>query len=235
MRQRNQVSAILPVRNETPDTLKNLQSLINLSGILEVILIDASDDRRTVDALEKFAESSPLVYLIHSEESGRAFQMNLGVQRARGTLLWFLHADTTVPRNSVKLMTNSLSKDHRWGRFDVQFDSSEPIMKIIAFFMNLRSALSGICTGDQAIFVEYDSFQRVQGYPNIAIMEDIEISKQLKKISPPARLKIPVSTSARRWESDGYFRTIIKMWLMRFLYWAGVSPDKLAKIYKQVL
>lgn len=235
MRQKNQVSVILPVLNETPDTLKNLQSLINLPGIFEIIIVDASDDQNTVSTLEEFAESSHLVHLVRSEESGRALQMNIGARRAKGNLLWFLHADTTVPESSIKLITDSLSKDHRWGRFDVQFVSSKSIMKIIAFFMNIRSALSGICTGDQAIFVEFDTFQRVQGFPAIAIMEDIAISKQLKKISPPARLKIPVSTSARRWESEGYTRTITKMWLMRILYWAGVSPTKLARIYKQVL
>ena len=225
------ISVVVPIRNEPAEIIGQLNQLVDLDGILEVIVVDASDPPHKL-RLQEILDSS--ITLVHSENAGRAKQMNLGSVQANGDILWFLHADSRVLDNSAALISESLEPDRSWGRFDVKFKSSAQKMQLIATMMNLRSAVTGICTGDQAIFVERELFNQVNGYPEIAIMEDIALSKTLKKHSQMARVRACVETSARRWESNGYLRTILLMWMMRLLYWSGVSPARLAKWYKQV-
>ena len=118
-----------------------------------------------------------------------------------------------------------------WGRFDVRLAPSSPTLRLVAWMMNQRSRLTGTCTGDQAIFVRRDLFNRLGGYADIPLMEDIELSKRLKRISPPACIRQPLTTSSRRWQTRGVLRTIVLMWWLRLQYWAGVSPAKLVKKY----
>ena len=225
------ISVVVPVRNEPAEILGQVNQLVDLDGILEVIVVDASEPPHKPRLQEVIGKS---ITLVHSDVGGRAAQMNLGSTHANGDVLWFLHADSRVPDNSATIISKSLESNHSWGRFDVRFQSSTAIMRLVAAMMNLRSALTEICTGDQAIFIKRDLFEQVNGYPEIAIMEDIALSKTLKKHSQMARVRTRVETSARRWESHGYLRTILLMWMMRFLYWSGVSPARLAKWYKQV-
>jgi len=118
-----------------------------------------------------------------------------------------------------------------WGRFDVRLAPSSPTLRLVAWMMNQRSRLTGICTGDQALFVRRDLFNQLGGYADIPLMEDIELSKRLKRISPPACIRQPLTTSSRRWQTRGVLRTIGLMWWLRLQYWAGVSPAKLVKKY----
>ncbi len=224
------ISVIIPVCNEPPEILNNINALIELDGIAEVIVVDASQDHLRASARKIL---QPTIQLIHTNQPGRASQMNLGAQSASGDIVWFLHADTSPPADAASLIRRSVSPASPWGRFDVCFDSTAQRMKLIAFAMNLRSSLSRICTGDQAIFVEQGVFRELGGYPDIAIMEDIALSKSLKRVGRMNRIRTPVTTSARRWEHHGYVRTIVLMWLMRLLYWLGVSPAKLARLYRQ--
>ena len=154
--------------------------------------------------------------------------MNAGAREAQGDIVLFLHADTRLPDGAVPAMTAALREPGVvGGRFDVRFDNTRPVFRTIAFLMNVRSRLSGISTGDQAIFVRREVFQALGGYPDMPLMEDIELSRRLKRRGKLAALSLRVVTSARKWEREGALRTILLMWMLRLLYAVGVSPVRL--------
>jgi len=164
---------------------------------------------------------------------GRARQMNKGAAAATGQVLLFLHADTQLPKEADALIAQALQACNRtWGRFDVCISGRPLMLKVVARMINLRSRLSGIATGDQAMFVCANSFAQVGGFPDQPLMEDIELSRRLKRLSRPACLSARVITSGRRWESRGVWRTIVLMWKLRLAYWLGATPDQLAKAYR---
>jgi rSAM/selenodomain-associated transferase 2 len=156
---------------------------------------------------------------------GRATQMNAGARQARGNVLVFLHADTRLPSNADELVQGFL-----WGRFDVQIEGRHPLLRVVAWSMNLRSRLTGIATGDQAIFVRREAFP---GFPELPLMEDVAFSQAMKRRSRPVCLRDKVTTSGRRWESRGVVRTVLLMWRIRFLYAMGTDPVSLARLYER--
>jgi rSAM/selenodomain-associated transferase 2 len=163
---------------------------------------------------------------------GRASQMNAGAARAFGDVLLFLHADTRLPPNADRLILEGLAySDRGWGRFDVTIATRHPLLKVAAWLMNRRSRLTGIATGDQAIFVRRDVFQSCGGFPEISLMEDIALSAALKRTGRPLCLPHRVVTSARRWEQQGIVRTILRMWRLRLAYFLGADPARLAEQY----
>jgi rSAM/selenodomain-associated transferase 2 len=155
---------------------------------------------------------------------GRALQMNAGAREAMGEVLVFLHADTRLPPDADNLVYGL------WGRFDVQIDANHPLLKLVAWSMNLRSRLTGIATGDQAIFVRRETFP---GFPEIPLMEDVAFSKAMKRVARPACLRARVITSGRRWQARGVLRTILLMWQLRAMYAMGVSAEELARRYER--
>jgi len=218
------LSVIIPVLNEAaslPATLMPLQALRQRQH--EIILVDggSSDDSTTVaqELVDRVIESSP----------GRATQMNNGARHAHGDVLWFLHGDTLAPDTADKLIEQALSrKDKRWGRFQVRLSGSHPLFRLIEFMMNLRSRISGIATGDQGIFIHRDSFEKLGGFDNIALMED----KRLKRhYGRPACVTSRLITSSRRWEKQGIISTVILMWRLRLAYFLGRHPDNLKQSY----
>jgi rSAM/selenodomain-associated transferase 2 len=163
---------------------------------------------------------------------GRASQMNAGASAARGDTLLFLHADTRLPQDADRLVMDGLGRSGRpWGRFDVRIDGPHPLLPVIAAMMNLRSRLTGIATGDQAIFVTTAAFAAIGGYPDIALMEDIVLSRRLKRLGRPLCVPAPALTSGRRWEQYGVMRTMLTMWRLRLAFFFGAAPDKLAARY----
>ena len=163
---------------------------------------------------------------------GRALQMNTGVRLATGDTLLFLHADTRLPDEADRLVAEALASAASWGRFDVYITGRFPALRVIAACMNLRSRWSGIATGDQAMFMTRAAFAAVGGFAEQPLMEDIEISRRLRRLSGPACLRAKVLTSGRRWESRGVWRTVLLMWRIRYAYWRGAAPERLAELYR---
>lgn len=159
-------------------------------------------------------------------------QMNVGARSSRGELVMFLHADTTLPDGADALLRTFLRDGaNLWGRFDVQIVGRHRSLSIIALMMNVRSRMTGIATGDQAIFVRRSAFEKVGGFAAIPLMEDIDLSRKLKRLRWPVSIRSRVTTSGRRWEQHGVARTVFLMWRLRFEYWLGIDPRELARRY----
>src|SRR6185503_15513904 len=221
------LSIIVPCLNEAQGIAGSLAALSPLRAYgAEVIVVDGGSNDGTAERAAALAD------LVIASPRGRASQMNAGAARARGEILLFLHADTRLPDSAGALIVDGLKRTRRgWGRFDVSIDGHHPLLRLVEALMNLRSRLTGIATGDQAIFVTRSLFTAAGGYPEIALMEDIAMSKRLKGFGPPLCLKHRLTASARRWEKHGVLRTILLMWSLRLAYWLGADPAKLAVRY----
>lgn len=219
------LSIVIPARNEAQHIVASLQPLQGYRPQVEIILVDGGSSDNTA------ALASPLCDRVLPSPPGRARQMNLGASAARADALLFLHADTQLPPGFVHRVQNSLTAGHRWGRFDVRLEPGSPLLRLIAWMMNQRSRLTGVCTGDQGIFVQRQLFAELGGYADLPLMEDIELSKRLRRHGRPACLQPALCTSSRRWQQHGTLRTVVLMWWLRALYWLGVSPHRLAKWY----
>jgi rSAM/selenodomain-associated transferase 2 len=221
------LSVIIPALNEAAAITATLQALQPLRRRgNEVILVDGGSQDRTVDL------GRPLVDRVLLAQTGRATQMRAGAAAATGSVLWFLHADTTAPRHADKLIIKALQQDRTvWGRFDIQLSQTRLLLKCVAWMMNLRSRLGGIATGDQGVFVMRRIYEDVGGFPDIPLMEDIALSRALLRHSRPASIRQPLVSSPRRWLAQGVLRTILRMWALRLAYFLGVSPERLAAYY----
>jgi len=220
------LSIVIPVLDEAAGIESALQALstYRTRGV-QVIVVDGGSRDGTV------ALSRPFVDQVVSTPRGRAVQMNAGAAAARGNILLFLHADTRLPDDADRLVIDGLAcSSCVWGRFDVRFDSGR-LMRFVAAMINLRSRLTGIATGDQAIFVTRTTFAAAGGFPPIALMEDVALSARLKRIGRPLCLRARVTTSARRWRGHGTLRTLLLMWRLRLSYFLGADPAKLAQSY----
>jgi len=220
------LSIVVPVLNEAVEIEAALQSLAPLRARgCEVIVVDGGSADDTLALAKSLADRTI------AAPRGRASQMNAGAATAKGDVLLFLHADTRLPENADALVIDALSRSRRaWGRFDVRF--TKGALPLIAWTMNVRSRLTGIATGDQAMFVTRKAFESVGGFPEIALMEDIALSARLKRISRSACVSARVTTSPRRWQKHGTIRTILLMWRLRFAYFFGAPPEALARAYR---
>ena len=220
------LAIVVPMLDEAA-TLPAL--LVHLAGWrargCEVVLVDGGSRDDSVE----MARAAGFRVLI--AERGRARQMNAGAQACGRALMLFLHADTRLPEAADAMVCAALAVQ-AWGRFDVHIDGRPRMLRVVAALMNLLSRLSGIATGDQAIFVRRDVFEAVGGFPDQPLMEDIELSCRLLRVSRPACLRARVRTSGRRWEQRGVWRTIALMWRLRWAYWRGVPAERLAEAYR---
>jgi rSAM/selenodomain-associated transferase 2 len=218
------LSIIVPTLNEAAAIGATLAALAPLRGRgHELLVADGGSDDGTRDL------AAPLADRVIVAPRGRARQMNAGAAAATGDALLFLHADSRVPAGADQLIFHALEKS-AWGRFDVAIEGRSALLPVIAFFMNLRSRLTGIATGDQAIFVRRAAFD---GFPEIALMEDIAFCKAMKRRAAPASLREKVTTSGRRWERQGVLRTMLLMWRLRLAFFLGAEPDELARRYAE--
>lgn len=220
------VSIIIPVLNEEkslPVLLQKLQSFRKSNH--EVIVVDGGSVDNTIALVNDYVD------IIVPSKPGRAMQMNNGAAVANGDVFLFLHADTVLPSDAVSLIT-ALTQNNFWGYFSIRLSSDKTIFRIIERLINFRSLVSSIATGDQAMFIERKLFNAIGGFPEIALMEDIAISRLLKVSKAPVCFQAKVITSSRRWENNGVIATVLLMWKLRMLYFFGVSPEKLCQMYR---
>jgi len=226
------LSIIIPVLNEAEELPGLLGHLALRCGCdSEVIVVDGESE----DGSQQIA--SQMGALVICGERGRARQMNAGASAARGDALLFLHADTRLPSTAQQAIEIAIQRGGGvrrdvWGRFDVCITGRPFMLRVIAALMNWRSRLSGIATGDQAMFMTRRAYEAAGGFPDQPLMEDVELSRRLLALSRPVCLRDRVATSGRRWETRGVWKTIWLMWRLRWLYWRGVPAGELAKSYR---
>ena len=221
------VSIIIPVLNEAEHIADTLISLASYrSQGHDVIVFDGGSNDGTVSISQQYADS------VLRSDAGRAMQMNSGIDEASGDALLFLHADTRLPADAVAKLIHAVEDGYFWGRFNVRLSGKHFMFRIIERMMNLRSCITGVATGDQAIFVSHESIEIVGAYPRLPLMEDIVFSKRLRELGRPACIRQQVVTSSRRWEDKGILRTMLLMWRLRLLFFLGVSADRLARQYQ---
>lgn len=222
------LSLILPLLNERallPELIAHLCPWRQREDC-EVILVDGGSSDGSAELLRAAG------FQVLSGERGRALQMNRGAAAASGDILLFLHADSRLPAQALPLIEASMAGRKCWGRFDVRISGRSRWFPLIAALMNLRSRVTGIATGDQAIFVHRETFHALGGFAQQPLMEDIELSRRLLRLSRPACIRARVCTSGRRWQANGVWRTVLLMWRLRLAYWCGVPVEKLAREYE---
>lgn len=223
---RDELSIVLPVLDEAATIAAQLAALqpLRAEGV-ELVVVDGGSGDGTPELARPCADQ------VIASAQGRAVQMNAGARASRGAWLLFLHADTRLPPDAGRLIARAVAGGARWGRFDVRIDGAHPLLRLVERLMNWRSRLTGIATGDQAIFVRREDFEALGGYREQPLMEDIALSTALKRLAPPACLRARVVTSGRRWEKHGVLRTILLMWRLRAAYRFGADPQALAIRY----
>ena len=220
------LSVIVPMLNEAAGIGAFLDALAPLRAQgAELIVVDGGSSDGSVAAAQGKADA------VLNGPRGRARQMNHGAAHARGAALLFLHADTRLPPGALAAVQQALAR-RAWGRFDVRIEGRSAMLPVVAALMNLRSRLSGIATGDQALFVRREAFDAVRGFPDQPLMEDIALSHRLRALGRPACLRARVATSGRRWDERGAWRTIFLMWRLRWRYWRGEPAARLAEAYR---
>lgn len=218
------ISIVIPVLDDAAALARLLPRLTGQADV-EVVVVDGGsqdESRRVASQADRVVESA----------SGRARQLSVGIAAARGDLIWMVHADSCISGallTQIRRIAGDVSI--RWGRIDIRLDGDAAAFRVIEWSMNWRSRLTGICTGDQGIFVRRDLLELIGGMPQQALMEDIELSKRLRRLALPCRVRGPIETAARRWQRDGILRTVLQMWYFRLAYFLGASPERLAARY----
>ncbi len=229
------ISVVVPVLNELKH-LPNLVAHLYRLRAHQTIIVDGGSKDGSDGWLEENWQSIDMGNILVKSRAGRARQMNAGARIVSGDIILFLHADSRLPSGSLEEILLARENQFLWGRFDVEFIANTSIrwqMKVVALFMNIRSRLTSIATGDQAIFIDANLFREIGQFADVPLMEDIAISKVLKKHSVPFCSNLKVRTSARRWEQGGVVRTILLMWYIRLAYFLGANPAKLVGFYRR--
>jgi rSAM/selenodomain-associated transferase 2 len=219
------ISVIVPVLNEEKTIATTLEALVTLAPY-EIIIVDGGSADRTRELAGQFQVK------VISSDRGRGRQMNRGASEASGDVLLFLHADTRLPASALNDIKAALGEPrYLGGRFDVELAGAHWLLPLVGRLISYRSRISKVATGDQALFVRRQVFERIRGFPDMPLLEDVAFCRTLKRLGEVACLRSRVVTSARRWEVDGVWRTIFRMWIIKLLYLVGVSPARLKQFY----
>ena len=222
------LSIIIPVLNEEHFLTGNKERLVSLlQEGHEILVVDGGSQDNSVNIARS------LGCRVFCTRASRGHQLGCGANHSKNGVLLFLHADTRLPSRAAQVITQALVRPEQlWGRFDVRFSNPHPVFRVIAWFMNKRSCLTGIVTGDHALFIKRKLYFDCGGYMDMPLMEDVEFCRRLKKNAPPVCLSEVVVTSSRRWEQNGILKTIITMWWLRLMFFFGQPPEKLARQYR---
>ena len=219
------ISVIVPVLNEEKTIATTLEALVTLAPY-EIIIVDCGSADRTRELAGQFQVKAI------SSDHGRGRQMNRGASEASGDVLLFLHADTRLPASALNDIKAALGEPrYLGGRFDVELAGAHWLLPLVGRLISYRSRISKVATGDQALFVRRQVFERIRGFPDMPLLEDVAFCRTLHRLGEVACLRSRVVTSARRWEVDGVWRTIFRMWIIKLLYLVGVSPARLKQFY----
>ncbi len=224
------ISFIIPTYNESEYIENTLSKLVDIvDNKDEIIVVDGDSEDNTARITKNFSQ----VILLEKCKRGRAFQMNTGADIANNYYLLFLHADTELSSlGLMKLKETLLSSNVCWGWFKMRFNSPRFIYRVLEKLAEIRNDVSQEPMGDHGIFVRKDLFKQLGGYPEIELMEDVELVKKLKKMFKGKKIDIPITTSVRRFENGGVFRTTLKIIIIRTLYYFNVNPKYVAKYYE---
>jgi len=220
------LTIIIPVLDDAPVLARLLADLGNLAGEAEVVVVDGGSRDDSVNVARARGAT------ILTSQRGRARQLRTGVEHTGRPWIWMLHADSRVDAEAVAAIAEVIAEGRpAWGRFDVRLSGRHRLLRVVETMMNVRSCTTGICTGDQGMFVHRALLDGVGGVPDQQLMEDIELSKRLKRLERPRCLHARLETSSRRWEARGVLRTVLLMWRLRIAYFLGVPADRLSRIY----
>lgn len=220
------LAIVVPVLNEAFSLAARLQALAPLRARgAELIVVDGGSTDATLTIARALADR------VLQAPRGRASQLNAGAAATRADVLLFLHADTQLPEGADHLIIQALKEGRCWGRFNVRIEGRHPLLPVVAWFMNHRSRLTAIATGDQAVFVQRRLFESLGGFAVMPLMEDVDLSLRLKAIEAPACLRERVTTSGRRWDQQGFWRTVLLMWRLRAAHALGTDAYTLALRY----
>ncbi len=221
------LSIIIPCLNEADGIVDALAALAPLRARgVEIVVVDGGSEDASAALARALADQ------VITASRGRAMQMNAGAAQARGDILLFLHADCRLPASADRLITDGLNRAQKtWGRFDVELRGKNPLLRVVGALMNLRSRLTGVSTGDQGLFVTRSLFEAAGRFAQIPLMEDVALTRHLRRYGPPLNLRHRMMVSGRRWEKHGVLRMVLLMWWLRLQYWLGADPGKLARAY----
>lgn len=230
---KKKISVIIPVYREEKTiqhTLAHL-SLIPPMDSKEIIIVDGEPNGNTIQSISQHFDVIKII-----GEKGRSTQMNKGAAFASGDILLFLHADTRLPKNAFNsIIVTSMPKRVGAGAFQLGIDAEGACFRLIETTVRIRTHLTQTAYGDQAIFVKRKCFNEIGGYPDIPIMEDVELIRKIKKTGKKISiLPASVKTSARRWKTEGVVYCTLRNWLLFLLYSSGVHPSKLARLYPHI-
>ncbi|HSE84568.1 MAG TPA: TIGR04283 family arsenosugar biosynthesis glycosyltransferase [Thermodesulfobacteriota bacterium] len=225
------ISIVIPTYNESATIESTLTKLLEIvPPDDEIIIIDGQSEDNTQEIVRTFPQTK-----LFTSRRGRAIQMNVGAQKAKNEYLLFLHADNIVSPDCLNMLRDDIKSGRlSWGWFPIKLNSPKLGFKVLEIGANLRLKFTGTPLGDHGIFVRKEIFDKIGGFPEIPIMEDLEFVRKIKRVAKGTQINCPIGTSVRRFEKSGIIKTFITMWVLRFLYYSGMSTDKLARYYKHV-
>lgn len=221
------ISVVIPILNEARILEKTLDQLQSELGDHELIIVDGGSTDSSVRIAEKYGK-------VVLSACGRAKQLNTGAAAATGDILIFLHADIWLEPGAFAAVATALASGYVGGGFRQKIDGKRVLYRLIEIAGNIRGRYLNVFYGDSGIFLARTDFEKIGGFPDVPILEEMEFSKRLRQLGKPTLLTPCIHISARRWEASGIVRTTLNNWLITALYFLGASPEKLARLYSHI-